>query len=201
MPRMKYTPHWNGLFYRARVGPVKRNWKKVRTFILRIPRLPQAKKTSCKIKVDDMGCDFIREMSFTDAMASALATMDDAKKVTAVSEASVSYIAKIFAQGAAKLGVAKVVLLEEKEQEVLRQYMRLGYAEDELFCSLAQKWPTHSIEMRLQQMTKLALPRAIFLSPSPDVEFDCFLNAMAERRSIQSALKYLFKKRCTRKYR
>jgi len=170
--------------------------------------LSVTKKVACNINTDDMGFDFMREMSFADAMANALATLGDAKKVAADSAVSISSIAKVFAQGAVKHHTAQVLPLEKKEQEVLRQYMRLGYVEDEVFRTLAQKWTTHSIKTRLQQMTKLALPPAIFLSSaestkkcqSPDVDFEYFLAAMAGRKSVESALKYLFKKRCTRKH-
>ena len=181
MARIKHTPHWNGMFYRARVGPVKRNW--VRTFILRIPRLDGKSQVRRQNSTDDMGRDFLREMSFTDAMTDAA--------IVLTSSLEQHHNTENFPR------------LAKKDKKISRRYLKSGYAEDPAFQKLSDRWDKYDVAKRLRKMRKLAIYNSLFKccarhATACKCEQRCVQSLhdkVANRKSLVSALIFLFRQR------
>jgi len=181
MAKIKHTPHWNGMFYRARVGPVKRNW--VRTFILRIPRLDGKHKVRRQNSTDDMGRDFVREMSFADAMTDATFLLDTRMQQ--------------------HRGTGTLQALNKTDKKIARCYLKSGYAEDPAFQKLSDKWDKYNVATRLHKMRRLAVYDSLFKCCALHAtKCECgqrcaqyLHDKVASRKSLVSALIYVFKKR------
>jgi len=181
MARIKYTLHWNGMFYSARVGPVKRKW--VRTCILRIPRLDGKRQVRRPNNTDDMGRDFLREMSFTDAMTDAAIVL--ARAPIIVQEKSMPF-----------------PTLTKKNRTISRRYLKSGYAEDTAFQKLSDRWHKYDVEKRLRKMRTLAIYDNLFTCCVSDARackcdqglVQAMYDKVASRKSLQSALTFLFRR-------
>jgi hypothetical protein len=182
MARIKYTPHWNGMFYSARAGPVKRKW--VRTFILRIPRLDGKRQVRRPNNTDDMGRDFLREMSFTDAMTDAAIVLASSVELRNKTENFFPILAK-------------------RDKKISRLYLKSGYAEDPAFHKLSDRWNKYNVVKRLSKMRKLAVYDSLFkCCARPGTACKCeqrsvqsLHNKVANQKSLVSALTFLCRKR------
>ena len=188
---------------------MKRNWKRTRKFILRIPTLDKKSRVRPQEEIDDNGRDFLLEMAFIDAVADAQDILDNDKLVSNSAAAAAAAAAAVAAAKAPSHhdAGAKTEHFEKKVGKVdkcsLGLYMKKGYSEDKGFKKLVLRWTIYDSKTRVEKMKKMKIQQTVFeccVDQSSQIHHeqnvtDAFFAVAGSKRSLKCALKYLLKER------